>query len=122
MSPEAQRIAIAEACGYTLIRQSTAWEVSDPPEDPICLCGEHQVFGGERTEQIPDYLNDLNAMAEAEKALTDDQLADMAEALGVDADDAPADSWRLLLRATAAQRAEAMLKTLGLWSHGGKET
>lgn len=68
------------------------------------------------TQETPkDYLNDLNAMHEAEKVLTDEQLADMAETLGVDADDAPADSWRLLLRATAAQRAEAFLKTIFKW-------
>lgn len=48
MSPEAQRIAIAEACGHPSL----------------------QIHMGETAEAaFPDYLNDLNAMHEAEKTI-----------------------------------------------------
>jgi hypothetical protein len=76
-----------------------------------------------------DYANCLNAMHEAEKALTDKQrylfLFQMAKLLGYDRDvvmfsktgfteDFANMHW-LMSHATAAQRAEAFLKTLGLW-------
>jgi hypothetical protein len=97
MSPEAQRIAIAEACGITRL-----WSTAMPVRTVHC--------------DVPDYLNDLNAMAEAEKTLTDVELEDFAFQLGYDDDVFPAKNIRLLLRATAAQRAEAFLKTLGKWT------
>ena len=60
----------------------------------------------------PDYLNDLNAMHEAEKVLTNEHwetyaghLAELHQPLA---------SFRFL-HATAAQRAEAFLRTLNLW-------
>lgn len=97
MNKEQQRIAIAEACGWK------------PNPFEMDMCG--QVF----PQSPPDYPNDLNAMHEAEKVLNYEQLADMAEFIGVDADQAPADSWNILLRATAAQRAEAFLRTINKW-------
>ena len=66
---------------------------------------------GLRGEGTPDYLNDLNAMHEAEKVLTDEQKREYRICL-----------FRLCdcyagreVHATAAQRAEAFLKTLNLW-------
>ena len=53
---------------------------------------------------MPDYLNDLNAMHEAEKVLNDHQWDDYICQLGH------------AMGATAAQRAEAFLKTLNLWT------
>jgi len=55
-----------------------------------------------------NYCNDLNAMHEAEATLTDDQLWRMAR--NIERND---EQW--YFRATARQRAEAFLRTLGLW-------
>lgn len=75
------------------------------------------VLGGDAltAAEIPDYLNDLNAMHEAEKVLTDDQLWKYSVNLHslVKEDPNNRESWQF--RATAAQRAEAFLRTLGLW-------
>lgn len=134
MTPEAQRIAIAEACGWTVL-----WHEGDPfkyfckPGDHtgVC-CGQHllkeEVFReffklgdcGPRYV-VPDYLNDLNAMHEAEKmivkSLWDDHTDYLEqvcwcchgwEAMGTD-------DRRKIITATAAQRAEAFLRTLNLW-------
>jgi hypothetical protein len=99
MKPHRQRIAIAKACGFK-------WsEYSDE-------------LGQLVAEFTPDYLNDLNAMHEAEKVLTKNKSMEYAFRL--------ADSWILngedkqpdLVRgfcATAAERAEAFLKTIGKW-------
>ena len=76
-------------------------------------------------DNLPDYLNDLNAMHEAEKSLSKFQLQKYGEHLqeivnyycvGV-VSDYPRDFMCLAMiaGATAAQRAEAFLKTLGLW-------
>ena len=56
----------------------------------------------------PDYCNDLNAMHEAEKVLDLDQWHKYASLIG-------RHDYRNLLNATAAQRAEAFLKTLNFW-------
>jgi len=124
MKPEAQRIAIAEACGWEEIH-------TQPFTDSLNthykrLFGYPRIDGGlcYESEPIPDYLTDLNAMHEAENTL-------------------PAKSWGnyriylmktcnctfmetgeivvfcsdvdMLINATAAQRAEAFLRTIGKW-------
>lgn len=61
MNPEQQRIAIAEACGK--------WHYGWPHEYMSQI---------DRLRHIPDYLHDLNAMHEAEKVLTVDQLIEQA--------------------------------------------
>jgi transposase len=99
MNKEKQRIAIAEACGFK--------------------CSEYSHELGQLVAEFtPDYLNDLNAMHQAEKVLTKNKSMEYAFRL--------ADSWILngedkqpdLVRgfcATAAERAEAFLKTIGKW-------
>lgn len=60
----------------------------------------------------PDYCNDLNAMHEAEKTLTDDQFkwyTHWVEKL------MPETKYRCYLCATASQRAEAFVRSLGKW-------
>jgi hypothetical protein len=71
---------------------------------------------------IPDYLNDLNAMHEAEEILTIGQRGEfwdvlhrMVERHEFWGDDTTNDICFRVMHATAAQRAEAFLKTLGLW-------
>jgi hypothetical protein len=94
MTQEQQRVAIAEACG----------------EDSDSIV----------RELIPDYLNDLNAMHEAEKMLTQDQLIDYSRHLGkLVTIHLPASraAWMdfKLINSTASQRAEAFLRTIGKW-------
>ncbi len=106
MTPEAQRIAIAEAHRWSEI--SLGHKNSEFAET---LMGLKSPISWRRP--IPDYLNDLNAMHEAEKVLTAEQeeiyhsiLADMCSAVY---------AYRFAISATAAQRAEAFLKALDLW-------
>ncbi len=113
MSPEAQRIAIAEACEpyvYTFDPERlfdgcfSEWRKCHPDGTRIS------------DSAPPDYMNDLNAMHEAEKVLRpNDGIYD----------------WPLwdkyieyllnltrkydLAHASAAQRAEAFLRTIGKW-------
>lgn len=56
-----------------------------------------------------DYCNDLNAMHEAEAVLTERQFLSYAFALN----DIDGSLWGI--RATARQRAEAFLRTMGKW-------
>jgi len=58
--------------------------------------------------ELWDWCNDLNAMHEAEATLTEDQLCRMAR--NIERND---EQW--YFRATARQRAEAFLRTLGKW-------
>ena len=97
MKPEQQRIAIAEICGYN--RTSS-----------ISGNGPAWTKGAEYFTRLPDYLNDLNAMHEAEENIRHDH-----------------DSWGKYLVflsrsapecrvfSTAAERAEAFLRTVGKW-------
>ena len=134
MSPEAQRIAIAEACGTLIF---------EPDGDMICahndsfenLQESDAAFG--RTEfeaalellkdspnSLPDYLNDLNAMHEAESYQLEKvgwefqcgYLLNLRE-VGIrrrkGCNAVQVDFW--LMFATAAQRAEAFLRTIGKW-------
>lgn len=96
MTPEAQRIAIAEACG------TMRWSYALPKK---CVGAS-----------VPDYLNDLNAMHEAEKVLTEDQREQYLNSLYKVCNPASMlnDAWNLNC-ATAAQRAEAFLRTIGKW-------
>jgi hypothetical protein len=111
MNKEQQRIKIAEACGFTVV------------SDGITHCLTPCDFGGMYTpegkllKKTPDYLNDLNAMHEAEQtyfrnhgSMVDlfDNLAKVMKVPNVSV---------ALPFATAAQRAEAFLKTLKLWTN-----
>ena len=97
-----QRIAIAKTQGF----DDSNW---------VCANGEWCVG-----EEVPDYLNDLNAMHEAEQIFLNPRRMEEL--------DCQPDNYCLhlaevcqtrsaaLLISTAAQRAEAFLKTLGLWT------
>ena len=65
-----------------------------------------------------DYCSDLNAMHEAEKVLSATQRITYADQLCIiwtGRDDRAVPIWFWITEATAAQRAEAFLKTLGKW-------
>jgi hypothetical protein len=117
MNQEKQRIAIAEACGI-VGPFDNRW-IKEYEEEG----GDSYGFTGfEKGELvfIPDYLNDLNAMHEAEKVLTYEQAEEFVEQLYLAdqknnlAENPP--PWRFnVASATAAQRAEAFLRTIGKW-------
>jgi hypothetical protein len=68
---------------------------------------------------LPDYLNDLNAMHEAEKVMPYGKLGDYLNRLVELTGYCDTKTWTKanfdLNTATAAQRAEAFLRTLNLW-------
>ena len=106
MKQEEQQIKIAEFLGWKVDKRCYGSRIfalwGDSPKPPHMY------------EKVPDFINDLNAMHEAEKHLMDH-----------------ANAWEdycILLRrgyarpdgaigSTAAQRAEAFLKTLNLWKN-----
>ena len=101
MTQEEQRIAIAEACGWTQIESCTCCDG---------VSRGYQPTPGAHKKHLPDYLNDLNAMHDAEKMLNEKQEDIMNSTL-----------WdimngrKYLWHATASQRAEAFLRTIGKW-------
>lgn len=66
---------------------------------------------------LPDYLNDLNAMFKAERTLSLDKRTQYLGRLNMicEAAHRMAPILWLMVNAEASQRAEAFLKTLGLW-------
>jgi hypothetical protein len=146
MSPEAQRIKIAEACGWTGIRMSNRWQYSDDPANPQDLSGLSPA--PHHYSHIPNYPADLNACAEMRKVLTPDQRRDYAAWVEAVVENA---QWEAagkpakgldrqlcentgdphgtcnyghlaaLLDATAPQHCEAFLRTIGQWQATGGE-
>jgi len=105
MSPDKQQIAIAEACG---IVSKDQWGPSyKTPRGIVRDC--------------PDYLNDLNAMHEAEKVLTYKQSFTYTNHLEALTQTTTGLGGTIIGRtfqtigSTAAQRAEAFLLTIGKW-------
>ena len=90
MKPEQQRIAIAEKHG------TMRWSYALPKK---CVAAS-----------VPDYLNDLNAMHDAEKVLTSSQEKEYVNNL-----DWMSERWGGTVFATAAQRAEAFLRAIEKW-------
>ena len=66
---------------------------------------------------VPNYLEDLNAIRGAETTLTIENFAAYENNLcaAVDASGTDSDIWFYVLTATAEQRAEAFLRTVGRW-------
>jgi hypothetical protein len=114
VSPDAQRIAIAEACGWTCCGQVPGLQPHGLP--PWLKIGDYttqQVLNHEvPVDTLPDYLNNLNAMHEAEKILF--SRNDWSSCNYETELKHATSSW--CWHATAAQRAEAFLKTLNLWT------
>jgi hypothetical protein len=104
MNQDAMRIAIAEACPKLLQYRN----------------GEVQWrYGFEGEDSRADVLNDLNAMHAAVETLDEKQfavfcwtLADMLEAFDWDRSN---EDLRKVMEASALQRAEAFLRTVGKW-------
>jgi hypothetical protein len=96
MTPDEQRIAIAEACGWV----AHSWVGYKGRKCQGWLNTKTNL----RSLHLPDYLTDLNAMHEAEKVLTPEQRDTYCDHLG--------GSLSACAFATAAQRAEAFCRTL----------
>ena len=121
MTPERQRIAIAEACGWK-------WETREHPA-PCWHYGDYYVnaplFYENRKKEdylndLPDYLNDLNAMHAGLEILTDNQKARYVIALCRVLDFNMDEAWNdhdvfEFAQATAAEQLEAFLRTIGKW-------
>lgn len=113
MSPKQQQIAIAKACNWKQVtwdnKPEEIWEQITPF---YCVSAE---------SKLPDYLNDLNAMHQAEKVLTQEQMIDYSRYVGKTiTSHLPASraAWMdfKLIHVTAAQKSKAFLQTLGLWT------
>jgi hypothetical protein len=109
MTPDQQQRAIEKACG---------WIIANPENDradyrhwtpPNCVARPKYMY----LDRPPNYLGDLNACHEMEKVLTGDQQHDYeCHLLRMDYPD-----WEIkVTHATAAQRSEAFLRTLNLWT------
>lgn len=97
MTPEQQRIAIAEACGWWISESLSIWQ--------------HKTKDG----APPDYLNDLNAMHEAEEILTKIQRMIYVNILWEKCSIAKADPYDWSVSSKPTLRAEAFLHTIGKW-------
>jgi hypothetical protein len=108
MTDDQINIAIAEACGW----------IECEYVDSLTLCkGKHEnAFPQYPTghSQLPDYCNDLNAIHEAERTLNLSLAGGYARIL-------TSIAWQseqpvfAPMTATARQRAEALLRTIGKW-------
>ena len=124
MNQEKQRIAIAKACGWRPTERPSTW--LSPSGAPTLM------------SKMPDYLNSLDAMHEAYLYARDHYVGTLKNSPACDRQlvfglkfsvelarivkgntelaDSVVDAHTI--NATAAQRAEAFLKTLGLWTEG----
>lgn len=113
MNPEAQRIAIGRYCGWKFAPHQELWVQFGRADNTRPL-----------QKELPNYLTDLNAMhgaegialqgmatiIEYERHIRQITLRDAKEGSGL---------YERIIRATAAQRAEAFLRTIGKWSEKG---
>ena len=116
MKPEAQRIAIAEACGWKLV------VIPESEREIGIYVDQYWTNPSGESEELPDYLNDLNAMHEAEKVLKQNQFHGVnyphslfKVVTGLEWKGDMGYFFPMVIRAPAAQRAEAFLRTIGKW-------
>jgi len=119
MTPEEQRIAIAKACGWCniLINTDDEWHFLSTRElqemNGVGCAGRNCIlFPDGHFHPLPDYINDLNAMHEAENTLNSEAHSRFREHVWAVTH---SHDGREYLSATAAQRAEAFLRTIGEW-------
>lgn len=114
MTQEQKRIAIAEACGWEPVTKQEVIEWAGAAALSRMYPNECQWWKDAHRysfvclDNLPDYWRDLNAMHEAEKTLEDPDLYERHLS-------SECEGSEYLFHATAAQRAEAFGRTLGLW-------
>jgi hypothetical protein len=120
MNEEQQRIAIAETCGFINVRM---WGEACIASMGVSDKGKYWSSLG-----VPDYLNDLNAMHEAEKLLYGNPnlpkkyTQQIKNAIRREAGVTKAQmDFDVCITATAAQRAEAFLRTINKWTTNPNE-
>jgi hypothetical protein len=120
MTPQKQRIAIAEACGWKISNLSVGRYCWSHPR--LCAIGGPSVLAQGDPVGLPDYLNDLNAMHQVEKVIVPSSEYTLSSYMfELSKIVLPAGMTRrgliseYIFHATAAQRAEAFLKTIGKW-------
>lgn len=113
MTPEEQRVALAKWCG-----------ILDPPKckpsieqiEAILTSNDKvkvELMPDGEIRAIPDYLNDLNAIHEAESHLS---ALEMTEYVGRLNESFHGPEWGFqVIHASASNRAEALLRATGLW-------
>lgn len=117
MTPEAQRVAIAEWCGW-IWHGDASW-----PKSPNNYYWKSSDQNAISYQLLPDYASDLNAIVSATRHLDEFEHIEFSKQLfhlldGEYEFESVPDNWFVVfdnLHATAAQRCEALLKTLGLW-------
>lgn len=106
MNKEQQRIAIAAACGWN--HWFNGWNKLDDNTPPLTL-----------TQELPDFCGSLDAMHEAEKVFEAMPYVDGWKEYFINLIKVTGNTYidgKLLITATAAQRCEAFLRTLNLWT------
>jgi hypothetical protein len=118
MTTDEQIIAIAKVCGWRKGDFRASW--CHPDNWSAAKNGAYGVWVSQ--DKLPNYPSDLNACHEMEKMLNyeqaelfEDSLCDIAKSAN-DVLENPLQSKSFIFHATAAQRAEAFLRTLGLWT------
>ena len=116
MTQEQKRIKLAEAAGWKRAGLINEW--LRPSREHIPQF--HSSWVG--LDSLPEYFNELNAVHELEKVLNAGQintylgkLYGYTKPAKVGANPWEIISFRVAVHATAAQRAEALGKTLNLW-------
>ena len=113
LSDEEKRIKVAELCGWSDINP----KARGASANWTTINGRNPAKSHFNYEAVPDYLNDLNAMHEAERAVPTGKMRTYAIELhhssGLHDISLGAHMWRFMQSATAAQRAEAMAVTMG---------
>jgi len=118
LTDQEKRIKVTEACGWTTIHKGTHYDTEHKVygEPPATFAMRVPANRGHACTELPDYANDLNAMHETEKVLTDDQTDSYRKTLmdSMIKHGGPC-GYSDAISATAAQRFDAFGKTLNLW-------
>lgn len=101
MNEEQQRVEIAKACG---------WEWKSNEDGGVKFWSNGDILYAWKDTQLPDYLNDLNQWQSIERNLSQHERETYQEIL-IRLSQCPFEA----IHATAAQRAEAFLRTINKW-------
>lgn len=127
MTPDQQRTKVAELCGWTNIRVEEHFEYEGGHLEKRTLVGNRNgPYDGNLILEVPDYLEDLNAMREVYGQIMGlegeckrsgfdhlDYIENLSKVMGLrEQDDWCNNEIEAVHNATAAQRAEALVLTM----------